>query len=313
VKSAKWQTLNLLLLVLVCLALTIAGCKSTPVTVAPPALRVQADLLQSGAKTAGDAAKDADAKVVAAAEGVQEVGVAVREDAAVIRKATPAAEPVAQHLDAQATRLQDEIAQELAEAHEDLAQKAQPALADLGKVVTDLRAADAQVAALAKERDAWKGKYEDAEKEREAGLRRALVWLFIGGVVLAAGGAFVALRVNLQSGLALAGAGLTLAGASVFVSRFLEWLAVGAALALAALLLALGVALYQAWKQGSLAAGFSRVAEVLKSHLPESVSGTVLDAIKAVVPPAQTAAYKDLKDSGQIPEVPNGASATPSA
>jgi hypothetical protein len=150
-------------------------------------------------------------------------------------------------------------------------------------------------------------------KEREAGLRKALVWLFIGGVALVAGGAFVALRVNLSSGLALAGAGVALAGASVFVSRFLEWLAVGAALALAALLLALGVALYQAWKQGSLAAGFSRVAEAFKAHLPESVRGTVLDAVSAVVSPDQKAAYKDLKSSGQIPEVPNGASATPSA
>ena len=261
------------------------------------------DLKAVAARTAGagnaigQAAASATRNVTEAGKAAQEVAGHLGQEAQTIRHVSPAH---ADKVDGEARRLQADVVPRLDDARQDLAGIQTQAAALKTDLAPEIQKADREVETLTRQlADAQAA----LQKERESvatGIRRALVWVIIGGVVLLAAGVLVAVKLDPTAGLGLSAGALALVGSAALVYRYLEWLALGAAVAAAALVVVLGLALWRSWKQGQLATGFSRVAEALKAQVPADVGKTVLDTIKAVVDPAQTAAYQDLKANGQL-------------
>jgi hypothetical protein len=291
------------------LVVLLAGCKTQIATRAPaPVLKSTIAGVQANAQTAHDAAEKADQKVVKAEEGVREVGAAIEQGAATLRQTAPAAEPVARSLDSQVSRLEDEIAPDLRAAHEALSGTVDPALHALtGKLVDELRQADAALAALAKDRDALAVQLADTQKALEAekerwrtGARWLLYGLLAAGVLAIAGGVFLAVKADVKSGLGLALGGLCTAGAAAFCIQFWAWLAWGFGVAAVGILLAIGAIIYSRWRSGQLALDNAKAAEVFKSYVPPDILSNVKADLKTVMGEFQQWWVGKQKDAGVI-------------
>jgi hypothetical protein len=169
-------------------------------------------------------------------------------------------------------------------------------------VVPELRQADAAAQALAKDRDAWQAKAAAAEKriaeeqaKADGAVRAVLKWLIVAGVGVLAVGVFLALKVDMKAGLAVAAGALLLIGAATLVHQYLEWIAIGAAVLIAA---AIGGVAWMLWRSRQAFFQTGNLVEAIKQQMdPESLKavfgdGAVPGLVHQIVDDAQSALYK---------------------
>ena len=295
-----------------------AGCHKPELPKQPPRLvETAARAGQAGAAIAR-AADTAAENIDGAAVKVNEVAGVVGTQAQKIREATPVAEPVAKVLDAQADVLQNEVTPKLAIVREAVADISRESKIVVQVVVPELRQADAAAQALAKDRDAWQAKAAAAEKRIEeerakadGAVRAVLKWLIVAGVGVLAVGVFVALKVDLKAGLAVSAGALLLIGAATLVHQYLEWIAIGAAVLIAA---AIGGTAWMLWRSRQAFFQTGNLVEAIKQQMdPESLKavfgdGAVPGLVHQIVDDAQSALYKLGVQTGLIktkkPEAP---------
>jgi len=168
--------------------------------------------------------------------------------------------------------------------------------------VPELRQADAAAQALAKDRDAWQAKAAAAEKriseeqaKADGAVRAVLKWLIVAGVGVLAVGVFLALKVDMKAGLAVGAGALLLIGAATLVHQYLEWIAVGAAVLIAAAIGGIG---WMLWRSRQAFFQTGNLVEAIKQQMdPESLKavfgdGAVPGLVHQIVDDAQSALYK---------------------
>jgi len=257
-------------------------------------------------KEADEAARNIDG----AAVGVNEVAGVVTTQAETLRQATPAAEPVAKVLDTQVNVLQAQVTPKLHAAKEAVAGISKNATVVTQVIVPELQKADAAAQALAKDRDAWQAKAAAAEKriaaeraKADGAVRAVLKWLIVAGVGVLAVGVFLALKVDMKAGLAVAAGALLLVGAATLVHQYLEWIAIGAAILIAA---AIGGIAWMLWRSRQAFFQTGNLVEAIKQNMdPESLKtvfgdGAVPGMVHQIVDDAQSALYKLGVETGLI-------------
>jgi len=295
---------------LIAAILLAGGCHKPELPKQPPRLVETAAKADNAGEAIQKAADTAATNIDGAAVKVNEVAGAVTTQADTLRKATPAAEPVAKVLSAQADALQNDVTPKLIVAREAVAEISRESKIVVQVVVPELRQADAAAQALAKDRDAWQAKAAAAEKRIEeerakadGAIRAVLKWLIVAGVGVLAVGVFLAVKVDLKAGLAVAAGALLLIGAATLVHEYLEWIAIGAAILIAGVIAGIGYLLWQ-----SRAAFFQtgNLVEAIKQQMdPETLKaifgdGAVPGLVHQIVDDAQSALYKLGVQSGLI-------------
>jgi hypothetical protein len=292
------------------LTITLPGCK------APQVVQERPELAQTAAKAAGagasiqKAATRATASLDTAAATVSESAGVVSAQADTLRKATPAAEPVARTLDAQAALLQTKALPQIQEAKEDVVQIQQAAAVVVSQVAPEIRQADLDVKAISKERDDAKVAAAAAEKQVEEERAKAasttqtiLTWMILVGVLCVAGGAVLAIKGNLKAGLSICGGGLVLIGLCTFMKEYLDWIVWGSVALVAAVIA--GV-IYLLWQSRKAFFQTGNLVEAIKQQMdPESLKtvfgdGAVPGMVHQIVGDAQTALYKVGVETGLI-------------
>jgi len=295
---------------LVAAILLAAGCHKPELPAQPPRL---AETTAIADNTGAAITKDADEaarNIDGAAVGVNEVAGVVTTQAETLRQATPAAEPVAKVLDTQVNVLQAQVTPKLHAAKEAVAEISKNATVVTQVIVPELRQADAAAQALAKDRDAWQAKAAAAEKRVEeeqakadGAVRAILKWLIVAGVGVLAVGVFLALKVDMKAGLAVAAGALLLIGAATLVHQYLEWIAIGAAVLIAA---AIGGVAWMLWRSRQAFFQTGNLVEAIKQNMdPESLKtvfgdGAVPGLVHQIVDDAQSALYKLGVQTGLI-------------
>ena len=287
-----------------------AGCHKPELPKQPPRL------LETAAK-AGDAgaaitraADTAATNIDGATAKVGEVAGVVSAQAQTLRDATPVAEPVAKVLDAQAEVLQSDVTPRLVVAREAVAEISRESTVVVQIVVPELRQADAAARTLAKDRDAWQAKAAAAEKriaeeqaKADGAVRAVLKWLIVAGVGVLAVGVFLALKVDMKAGLAVAAGALLLIGAATLVHQYLEWIAIGAAVLIAAAIGGIG---WMLWRSRQAFFQTGNLVEAIKQQMdPESIKavfgdGAVPGLVHQLVGDAQSALYRLGVQTGLI-------------
>ena len=287
-----------------------AGCHKPELPKQPPRLVETAAKAGDAGAAIARAADTATVNIDGAAVGVNEVAGVVTTQAETLRQATPAAEPVAKVLDAQADALQNDVTPKLVVAREAIAEISRESKIVVQVVVPELRQADAAAQALAKDRDAWQAKAAAAEKriaeeqtKADGAVRAVLKWLIVAGVGVLAVGVFLALKVDIKAGLAVSAGALLLVGAATLVHQYLEWIAVGAAILIAA---AIGGTAWMLWRSRQAFFQTGNLVEALKQQMdPETVKvifgdGAVPGLVHQIVDDAQSALYKIGVQTGLI-------------
>jgi len=308
----------------------IAGCHKPALPAQPPRLVETAAKASDAGAAIARAADTAAVNIDGAAVKVNEVAGVVGAQAQALRQATPVAEPVAKVLDAQTDVLQSDVTPKLHVAREAVAEISKESRVVVQVVVPELRQADAAAQALAKERDAWQAKAAAAEKriaeeraKADGAVRAVLKWLIVAGVGVLAVGVFVALKVDLKAGLAVSAGALLLIGAATLVHQYLEWIAIGAAVLIAA---AIGGTVWMLWRSRQAFFQTGNLVEAIKQQMdPESLKavfgdGAVPGLVHQIVDDAQSALYKLGVRTGVIktkepeaPVAPVAAAVTPAA
>jgi hypothetical protein len=296
----------------------VAGCHKPTLPAQPPRLVDTAAKVGDAGAAIARAADTAAQNIDGAAVKVNEVAGAVGVQAQTLREATPAAEPVAKILDAQVEALQSDVTPKLHIAREAVAEISRESKIVVQVVVPELRQADAAAQALAKDRDAWQAKAAAAEKriaeeqaKADGAVRAVLKWLIVAGVGVLAVGVFLALKVDMKAGLAVAAGALLLIGAATLVHQYLEWIAIGAAVLIAAAIA--GIA-WMLWRSRQAFFQTGNLVEAIKQQMdPESIKavfgdGAVPGLVHQIVDDAQSALYKLGVRTGVIktkePEAP---------
>ena len=295
-----------------------AGCHKPELAKQPPRLLETAAKAGDAGAAISRAADTAAVNIDGAAVKVNEVAGVVGAQAQTLREATPVAEPVAKVLDAQADALQNDVTPKLVVAREAVAEISRESKIVVQVVVPELRQADAAAQALAKDRDAWQAKAAAAEKriaeeqaKADSAVRAVLKWLIVAGVGVLAVGVFLALKVDMKAGLAVAAGALLLIGAATLVHQYLEWIAIGAAVLIAG---AIGGIAWMLWRSRQAFFQTGNLVEAIKQQMdPESVKavfgdGAVPGLVHQIVDDAQSALYKLGVRTGVIktkePETP---------
>jgi len=279
-----------------------AGCHKPELPKQPPRLVETAAKADDAGVAIARAADTAAENLDGATVKVNEVAGVVATQADTLRKATPVAEPVAKVLDAQASALQNDVTPKLHVAREAVAEISRESKVVIQVVVPELRQADAAAQALAKDRDAWQAKAAAAEKRIEeeqakadGAVRAVLKWLIVAGVGVLAVGVFLALKVDMKAGVAVAAGALLLIGAATLVHQYLEWIAVGAAVLIAAAIGGIG---WMLWRSRQAFFQTGNLVEAIKQQMdPESLKavfgdGAVPGLVHQIVDDAQSALYK---------------------
>ena len=287
---------------LIAAILLAAGCHKPDLPKQPPRLVETAAKASDAGAAIARAADTATTNIDGAAVKVNEVAGVVGAQADMLRQAAPAAAPVAKVLDAQADALQNDVTPKLVVAREAVAEISRESKVVIQVVVPELRQADAAAQALAKERDAWQAKAVTAEKRIEeerakadGAVRAVLKWLIVAGVGVLAVGVFLALKVDMKAGLAVSAGALLLVGAATLVHQYLEWIAVGAAVLIAA---AIGGIAWMLWRSRQAFFQTGNLVEAIKQQMdPETVKaifgdGAVPGLVHQIVGDAQSALYK---------------------
>ena len=287
-----------------------AGCHRQELPKQPPRLVDTAAKASDTGAAIQKAADTAATNIDGATVEVNEVSGTVTTQAQVLRDATPAAEPVAKVLDAQAKTLQTQTVPKLHTAKDAVAEVSKQATVVNQVIVPDLKKADAAVQAVAKERDSWQAKAAAAEKRVEEEKAKAasttqavLTWMIVIGVLFVAGGAFLAIRGDLKMGLSICGGGLVLIGTCTFMKEYLDWIVWGSVGLVAAVIA--GV-LYLLWQSRTAFFQTGNLVEAIKQQMdPESVKaifgdGAVPGLVHQIVDDTQSALYKLGVQSGLI-------------
>jgi hypothetical protein len=291
-----------LMLPLIAAIILAGGCHKPELPAQPPRLvETAAKADNTGAAITKDA-EEATKNIDGAAVGVNEVAGVVTTQAETLRQATPIAEPVAKVLDAQVNVLQAQVTPRLHAAKEAVAGISKNATVVTQVIVPELQKADAAAQALAKDRDAWQAKAAAAEKRVEeeqakadGAVRAILKWLIVAGVGVLAVGVFLALKVDMKAGIAVGAGALLLIGAATLVHQYLEWIAVGAAVLIAAAIA--GIA-WMLWRSRQAFFQTGNLVEAIKQNMdPESLKavfgdGAVPGLVHQIVDDAQSALYK---------------------
>jgi len=290
--------------------LVLAGCHKPELPKQPPRLVETAAKAGDAGAAITRAADTAGQNIDGAAVKVNEVAGVVGAQAQTLREATPIAEPVAKVLDAQADALQNDVTPKLHVAREAVAEISRESKVVIQVVVPELRQADAAAQALAKDRDAWQAKAAAAEKriaeeqaKADGAVRAVLKWLIVAGVGVLAVGVFLALKVDMKAGLAVAAGALLLIGAATLVHQYLEWIAIGAAVLIAAAIA--GIA-WMLWRSRQAFFQTGNLVEAIKQQMdPESLKavfgdGAVPGLVHQIVDDAQSALYKLGVQTGVI-------------
>ena len=299
-----------------------AGCHKPELPKQPPRLVETAAKANDAGAAISRAADTAATNIDGAAVKVNEVAGVVGAQAQTLREATPIAEPVAKVLDAQVGTLQNQVTPKLVVAREAVAEISRESKVVVQIVVPELRQADAAAQALAKDRDAWQAKAAAAEKriaeeqaKADGAVRAVLKWLIVAGVGVLAVGVFLALKVDLKAGLAVAAGALILIGAATLVHQYLEWIAIGAAVLIAAAIA--GIA-WMLWRSRQAFFQTGNLVEAIKQQMdPESIKavfgdGAVPGLVHQIVDDAQSALYKLGVQTGVIKtKEPEATSAPP--
>ncbi len=288
----------------------VAGCHKPALPKEPPRLVETAAKANDAGAAISRAADTAATNIDGAAVKVNEVAGVVGAQAQTLREATPIAEPVAKVLDAQADALQNDVTPKLVVAREAVAEISRESKIVVQVVVPELRQADAAAQALAKDRDAWQAKAAAAEKriaeekaKADSAVRAVLKWLIVAGVGVLAVGVFLALKVDMKAGLAVSAGALLLVGAATLVHQYLEWIAIGAAILIAA---AIGGTAWMLWRSRQAFFQTGNLVEALKQQMdPETVKaifgdGAVPGLVHQIVDDAQSALYKVGVQTGLI-------------
>lgn len=306
---------------LIAAILLAAGCHKPDLPKQPLRLVETAAKAGDAGAAIAQAAATAATNIDSAAVKVNEVAGVVGAQADTLRQAAPAAAPVAKVLDAQADALQNDVTPKLMVAREAVAEISRESKIVVQVVVPELRQADAAAQALAKDRDAWQAKAAAAEKRIEeerakadGAVRAVLKWLIVAGVGILAVGVFLALKVDLKAGLAVSAGALLLVGAATLVHQYLEWIAVGAAVLIAA---AIGGIAWMLWRSRQAFFQTGNLVEAIKQQMdPETVKaifgdGAVPGLVHQIVGDAQSALYKLGVETGLIKtKKADGAAAT---
>ena len=296
----------------------VGGCHKPELPKQPPRLAETATKADDAGAAITRAADTAAENIDGATVKVNEVAGVVATQADTLRKATPVAEPVAKVLDAQAGALQNDVTPKLHVAREAVAEISRESKVVIQVVVPELRQADAAAQALAKDRDAWQAKAAAAEKRIEeerakadGAVRAVLKWLIVAGVGVLAVGVFLVLKVDMKAGLAVSAGALLLIGAATLVHQYLEWIAIGAAVLIAA---AIGGIAWMLWRSRQAFFQTGNLVEAIKQQMdPESIKavfgdGAVPGLVHQIVDDAQSALYKLGVRTGVIktkePEAP---------
>jgi hypothetical protein len=325
--SSRYVTISVFVALVTVLVL--AGCHKPELPKQPPRLVETAAKADDAGMAIARAADTAAVNIDGAAVKVNEVAGVVGVQAQALRETTPVAEPVAQVLDAQADALQNDVTPKLVVAREAVAEISRESKVVIQVVVPELRQADAAVQALAKDRDSWQAKAAAAEKriaeeraKADGAVRAVLKWLIVAGVGVLAVGVFLALKVDMKAGLAVSAGALLLIGAATLVHQYLEWIAVGAAVLIAA---AIGGIAWMLWRSRQAFFQTGNLVEAIKQQMdPESLKavfgdGAVPGMVHQIVDDAQSALYKLGVQTGLIKTkkadgaVPPVAQATPAA
>ena len=284
-------------LVSLALFLLVCGCNG-PKTKPPDLFNIAQRVEDAGKAIANDAdgaAKDvSDARMV-----VQDVGAAVDEQSSILRQSVPEAEAVVGILDKQTERLSNEAVPKLDDALEKVANiKTQADEVVASGVVVGQAAVD--VGKIAKERDREKKRADDLEARLKSSAHSTLMWLIVVGVLVLAASGFVAIKVDMKSGIALAVGALMLVGAAAFVSQYLEYIKWGAAGLLLFVLLIAGWWLWQYmrgfWQTGN-------VVQKLKGMLPMEMAAAFFaedGPVRAEVDDGQSKLFHKAVDKGKI-------------
>jgi len=278
------------------------GCHKPALPAQPPRLAETTAIADNTGAAITKEADEATRNIDGAAVGVNEVAGVVTTQAETLRQATPAAEPVAKVLDTQVNVLQAQVTPKLHAAKEAVAEISKNATVVTQVIVPELRQADAAAQALAKDRDAWQAKAAAAEKriaeeraKADGAVRAVLKWLIVAGVGVLAVGVFLALKVDMKAGLAVGAGALLLIGAATLVHQYLEWIAIGAAILIAA---AIGGIAWMLWRSRQAFFQTGNLVEALKQQMdPESIKvvfgdGAVPGLVHQIVGDAQSALYK---------------------
>ncbi|MBE3096027.1 MAG: hypothetical protein IMZ44_02710 [Planctomycetes bacterium] len=306
---------------LIAAILLAAGCHKPDLPKQPPRLVETAAKAGDAGTAIARAADTAAVNIDGAAVKVNEVAGVVGAQADTLRQAAPAAAPVAKVLDAQADILQSDVTPKLHIAREAVAEISKESKVVIQVVVPELRQADAAAQALAKDRDVWQAKAAAAEKrieeeraKAEGAVRAVLKWLIVAGVGVLAVGVFLALKVDMKAGLAVSAGALLLVGAATLVHQYLEWIAVGAAILIAA---AIGGIAWMLWRSRQAFFQTGNLVEAIKQQMdPETVKaifgdGAVPGLVHQIVGDAQSALYKLGVETGLIKtKKADGAAAT---
>jgi len=312
------KTVTVVLLGVLAAVLMLAGCHKPELPRQPPRLVETAAKAGDAGAAIARAADTAAANIDGAAVKVNEVAGVVGAQAQTLREATPVAEPVAKVLDAQVDVLQSDVMPKLHVAREAIAEISRESKVVVQVIVPELKAADAAAQALAKDRDAWQAKAAAAEKriaeeqaKADGAVRAVLKWLIVAGVGVLAVGVFLALKVDMKAGLAVSAGALLLVGAATLVHQYLEWIAVGAAVLIAA---AIGGIAWMLWRSRQAFFQTGNLVEAIKQQMdPESIKavfgdGAVPGLVHQIVDDAQSALYKLGVQTGLIktkkPEAP---------
>jgi len=278
------------------------GCHKPELPKEPPRLAETAAKADDAGAAITRAADTAAENLDGATVKVNEVAGVVATQADTLRKATPVAEPVAKVLSAQADALQNDVTPKLHVAREAVAEISRESKVVVQVVVPELRQADAAAQALAKDRDAWQAKAAAAEKriseeqaKADGAVRAVLKWLIVAGVGVLAVGVFLALKVDMKAGIAVGAGALLLIGSSTLVHQYLEWIAVGAAVLIAAAIGGIG---WMLWRSRQAFFQTGNLVEAIKQQMdPESLKavfgdGAVPGLVHQIVDDAQSALYK---------------------
>ena len=296
------STIAVSVLLVLAITLGFAGCTRPEIPKQPPRLVDTAAKAGDAGDAIARAADTAATNIDGAAVKVNEVAGVVGAQAQTLREATPVAEPVAKVLDAQAEALQNDVTPKLHIAREAIAEISKESKVVIQVVVPELRQADADVKALAKDRDAWQAKAATAEKriaeeqaKADSAVRAVLKWLIVAGVGVLAVGVFLALKVDMKAGLAVCAGALLLIGAATPVHEYLEWIALGAAVLIAAAIGGIG---WMLWRSRQAFFQTGNLVEAIKQQMdPASLKtvfgdGAVPGLVHTIVDDAQTALYK---------------------
>ena len=320
---------------LIAAILLAGGCHKPELPAQPPRLVDTAAKASDTGAAIQKAADTAATNIDGATVEVNEVSGTVTTQAQVLRDATPAAEPVAKVLDAQAKTLQTQTVPKLHTAKEAVAEVSKQATVINQTVVPEIKAADAAAQALAKDRDAWQAKAAAAQKQCEEEKAKAssttqavLTWMIVIGVLFVAGGAFLAIRGDLKMGLSICGGALVLIGTCTFMKEYLGWIVWGSVGLVAAVIA--GV-LYLLWQSRKAFFQTGNLVEAIKQQMDSETvkaffgDGAVPGLVHQIVDDTQSALYKLGVQTGLIktkkaagaasapvPPVPTAAAAAPS-